>query len=1453
MARIALGSNVREGPRRGKVVGHRPQGMVDVQFEDVKWVERRQEQKLRKGNPKSEGVWYLYAISPITGKTLQKAGPFYRKSSLDRMAKRLRKSWKNAEVHQVASEEPVNWFTYAMGYNPAGADDVYDPAKEQFRRVQMAVYESQKKRGKSDKEAWRSSFAIATKRLQQYGYLKPGTQTPTAKGRMRAAEKLASEDSWAKRQRYEVALAKRRKSGKHRVVPQKHGKQTRYYVQPGGRYFLTRKKAEGLRDHLNTFLEGDVLEGIGEAMVANRPVRKNWLPAAAAVLTIADIGYRSAKDRKKKKKEDEEEAMKNPRTTSTRGRHEYRYRGKKHHVWDHPWPDKIGDWSLGSGSTREAHYWMHVPDKKPYLGRTISASIWRTGKRKIGDWNIEIRLEGHPRGKPYKPGTDYEAWYFHVPDEVLLATPYSVTIPNVDQKGAEEALRSLLSRRRMWKRFLKNPRFRDERGGMGRGIYGIHRAARNALGEARSYGYKRGKKELQLAQVPPSPKDPFPEQRAKFERELAQIELLFKNFLTFTIDQIPSAPDGRRSQAQKRAMGALRGAYNDAYGDVLLEQERKRAARKARKTKNPKKKRMKGIAKAGVGYHWGDVRGTKPYQGMRPTLFREDKTFYLAYEGRSNKIPRVIADANSAAGLKGPKWKRVKSVTSALWKDVAETPTRYAIAHPKSGRGSKSDPYRIYDKEKGKFFRKTFTVKKEAEKFLWEKQGGTRRDYSVDKPRTQQVRSDRFAGEQITAYSTTSLSRAQYIAANLTFLDVAPGVFDRQTFQSRYEVEKVGPYRIHKVTERPPVGDRRRFFPKTYTLVVPGGVAFENRPFKSPEAAATFALRQRVSEQGGTLRQDLQALGKAMPRYKKLGESEAAVRSYVRYLRVYGFDVVEESEGKGKERETWYTVKSSPKAGSFADTKVVPVTLTDRIRGEDGKIKTKKRKAFALQARGTAGGTTSFGTGTKAEMEKLKKAKMKAKPSGLPTKAKAQAEINRLQSLVDKAQDTMEKRGTPGRPGFVLLAHGSGGGVKFGEDGFDLIGPVGKVTVSLDREPKVEQIWLSDALKRKQSKRAAEARRRYQAAMRAYGAQMTEWEKREEGPEPVKPTPPKRYAASKSLGHPELDWMAALYSKKTGLSRRQKQRLREQRQERAESELMAREGRAPGVKAPSKRRAQISQFQYQIRDMPQDRKYKRKKPSKRSSRKLSDREKKLQRLAEIEEELKKNPYPYRKNDMVKSSVIRRMKAEGFTDHQFDYRGDHAVSVTFWNKGPLITVEVIFRHDFHAGGWSVTDNVLLTHPTERPLFDRPDNKTISSDLLKCGMPSLGNAVLWYTKERDRTGRSAAFRPESIYRKNFVGTAVRGALALAKTPMGKKIAIEAGVIATIMIGEKLVSKGKVSPKAMSYIQRRVEQKTGVKPSQSQVKTVLNELDANKDKNLTDVEIIEALELLERRKKK
>ena len=73
-----------------------------------------------------------------------------------------------------------------------------------------------------------------------------------------------------------------------------------------------------------------------------------------------------------------------------------------------------------------------------------------------------------------------------------------------------------------------------------------------------------------------------------------------------------------------------------------------------------------------------------------------------------------------------------------------------------------------------------------------------------------------------------------------------------------------------------------------------------------------------------------------------------------------------------------------------------------------------------------------------------------------------------------------------------------------------------------------------------------------------------------------------------------------------------------------------------------------------------------------------------------------------------------------------------------------------------------------------------------------------------------------------------------------------------MAAIMVGDKLVKKGKVSPKAMGYIQRRVAQKTGVAPTVAQVTEVLKELDTNNDTDLTDAEITSAVAALRKEKK-
>ena len=138
--------------------------------------------------------------------------------------------------------------------NPA--DDVYDPAKEQFRAVVQGVYESQVRkalglpsstefvdaRGRrldaaleqdEKKKLLSSAYAIATRQGQKHGWLEPGTQTPTLKGMVRSAERFSeAEHAEANRQDYERTLGAVRKSGHYRVVAQSVQGQTRYVVQP---------------------------------------------------------------------------------------------------------------------------------------------------------------------------------------------------------------------------------------------------------------------------------------------------------------------------------------------------------------------------------------------------------------------------------------------------------------------------------------------------------------------------------------------------------------------------------------------------------------------------------------------------------------------------------------------------------------------------------------------------------------------------------------------------------------------------------------------------------------------------------------------------------------------------------------------------------------------------------------------------------------------------------------------------------------------------------------------------------------------------------------------------------------------------------------------------------------------------------------------------------------------
>lgn len=1119
MARIALGSNVKEGPRRGQVVGHRPKGMVDVQFEDVGWVERRQEQSLRKGNP-------------------------------------------------------------------AGKGDTYDPTLEQWRRQVLGIYKTQVKRGFTPEQAKKDAFRIAGGVTYRDGRRKKGKMEATAKGRRGAKAKLESPDAWKKRQEWELFLAIGRKSGKHRVVPQKHGKQTRYSVQPGGRYFYgtgAKKRAMALRDELN---------GV-------------------------------------------------------------KMRGRKRKAAN---PGDYYDHSEVSSKRRA----MYPDTDAPYLvmadrDKVFEYKRFRDAKKKAGELaktasEVMVFQEG-------QLVLQYRNNWVPV---ALGVTASVATLADLAQRKWKEKQKK-----------AKNPRYLDERGGMARGSFGLHAAARDQLQQARILGQLKGLRELAYDRIQGT-KQKHREARVEAQRDLDKVEIEFTTLVRQVTNEIPSRESGLRSQAQSKAMGALRTEYSTAYHKVLDDQAAKR--RRRRKVLNPVKSKMRGIAKSGVPYHWGGVRTPKSYQGMKPTLFREGKTFYLVYEGRSRKIPRVISDANRAAGLKGAKWKREKSVTSALWKDVDETPTRYSIQHPESGRGSKSDPYRIYDKEKGRFFKKTFTRKKDADDFLWEKQGGTRRDYSTkargleDRPRDEQVRSDRFAGAQITAYTTTSLSRAEYVAKHLDFIEIPFGTFEKiEVGEEPYRREKVGPYKVYGIGTRPEQRRRRRFFPLTYTMVTPLGAAFLNKKFASPAEAVKAALRVKTREGGPTVRQGLKALDKRMPDYERLSAAEARQRMVLDRLTLYGYTISD------------FTVTGAPSTVS-GDFQLSPVTLTDRFRNDDGTVRTSKRKAWNLTQE-KDGGHVTLGTGTKAQMEKLRRQKVKSGSIASPKAAikKAQAEIDSAMRAVEVAESKITT--TPSRPSFTLLAHGRGGDIQFTEEGFDLTGPVGVVKINLNAlsDPTVEQIWKSG------------------------------------------PTARKRKG---SLGHPELDWLGAIRAKQTRLSPRQASRIERQREERAESQLMAHGGRAPIVKAPSKRRALVSQFQY--------------KQSK------------------------------RKGEKVYSTKTERM-------------------------------------------------------------DPFDRKLAELEALEAQLAAL----------------KAKANP---MRTNSFAAVGRGALAggkwLVQSKTGRAILSEAAVIGTMIVGEKLMSQGKVSPKVMKYIQARVEKETGQKPSQAEVRKVLKGIDPNQDQTLTADEVTRVL---------
>lgn len=226
MASPRIGARVREGTRTGVVVELRPQGMVDVRFEDRGIVERRPAARLALANPSPRA-----AKKPSGGRG--KAAP-------------------------------------------APEVEVYDPTLEQFRSVVQGIYESlvcketgakafktatglRADRGLSQatvRSLLSKAHAIATRVGQRHGYLEAGSQRPTLKGAALSAarygadsrfvEKMLGEDAAGKklaagksaatrasnREDYEKTLQLARKEQKPRRVLEQQGGQLRLLSYP---------------------------------------------------------------------------------------------------------------------------------------------------------------------------------------------------------------------------------------------------------------------------------------------------------------------------------------------------------------------------------------------------------------------------------------------------------------------------------------------------------------------------------------------------------------------------------------------------------------------------------------------------------------------------------------------------------------------------------------------------------------------------------------------------------------------------------------------------------------------------------------------------------------------------------------------------------------------------------------------------------------------------------------------------------------------------------------------------------------------------------------------------------------------------------------------------------------------------------------------------------------------
>lgn len=623
--------------------------MVDVRFEDVAFIERRPEANLRKGNPPMREnyaqviVQVIVALLPFIVEGGKKQWATFQRADRATQRKILRKwAWASLPARAMfasntVADKAIAYLTSkdgkeaaavafeqasdpraqralagALAKNPKG--EIYDPDKEQFRRVVAAIYAKGREEGIPHKKAQSRAYAIATRQLQRHGYLVPGTNTPTKKGKSRAAEKRETPDATMKRQRYEVMLSRSRKSERYRVVPESRDGKPIYVIQPSGKYFFSEKKAQAVADKWNGSGELSTKHARA-ARVANPDdlqYRQNWVPlalgVASGVATLGDLAHRGYKGRKEKKRKKKD--------------------ARKHLGLENP----------------------HTPSH--WLTERYSA---KRGKN-AGEWIVTTQLA---KG-------DGEVRYL------------------VKAKSKAEAIKEVADRPRLSE--FSNPRHLDERAGMS--SYTTHVSVRNAQSRARTLGVVKGNGLLELELLPRSTKAKWQQKRRDVLRSIEAIDQKMHTVSASVSHEMQDS--GPLSPSEKKQLSRLWATYNKATNDQVLENEKMRARKKARRVRNPVKSRMKGIAKAGIGNYWAGVKsmgGGNDYPA--PTISKQfvpggDDYFLFVFDPRGRR-GQMVSKLMRASG----KWSKIDSITNQIFADIVDpqtgkSPLRYKVAQLKS-------------------------------------------------------------------------------------------------------------------------------------------------------------------------------------------------------------------------------------------------------------------------------------------------------------------------------------------------------------------------------------------------------------------------------------------------------------------------------------------------------------------------------------------------------------------------------------------------------------------------------------------------------------------------------------------------------------------------------------------------------------------------------------------------